>query len=110
MDAHTDGAQASELFPGVVFNILTKELVTSKRRVKLTSRECNLLEFFLEKPKSVRTMDEIARHCFESDSNKKAVYNLVYDLRNTLCIASPVVPRKLSVRLVRGKGYRLSVH
>lgn len=104
------GAQTRDLFPGVVYDSANMALVTPSKRVYLTSTECDLLKFFLENPSCVRTKEEIAQYCFGSGSNTKAAYSLIYQLRNTICIASPVIPRKLSVVLVRGKGYRLAVH
>ena len=113
MDAHTDGARTSELFPGVMYDMIAMALVSDRpdksgtKRVRLTQTECSLLDLFLEEPDMVRTREDIAAHCCEPGAAPVAACCLVFRLRNKICAADPFIPREASVVLVRREGYKL---
>lgn len=113
MDARISDTRASELFPGVRYDMIAMALVSDRpdksgtNRVSLTHSECALLDLFLEERHEVRTREEITAHCCEPGAAPVAASHLVFRLRNKICAAGLTIQRKNIIMLVRGEGYKL---
>ncbi len=90
----------------LTLNTLTHTAPRGERRIDLTAKEYNLLEFLMRNPNRVLTRTQIAEHVwnldFISESNVVDVY--IRDLRRKIDGATDV---KL-IKTVRGSGYLMS--
>src|SRR5205814_1050434 len=92
-------------FEDLVLNTVTRQVERAGRRVRLTTREHNLLAFFLEHPRRVLTRELIYERVwgfnYLGESNTIDVY--IASLRRKL--ARPGLPNLLHT--IRGVGYAL---
>ncbi len=101
-DVHSVELQVGDL----TLNTLTHTAQRGERRIELTTKEYNLLEFLMRNPQRVLTRTQIAEHVwnldFHSESNVVDVY--IRYLRRKIDGESDL---KL-IKTVRGSGYLIS--
>jgi len=100
------GAQLSMRQVGdLVLNMATREANRGDRGIELTTREFNLLEFFMRSPGRVYTRTQILEHVwgYDFDPNTNMVDVCVQRLRKKVDQAD----EEVLIETVRGVGYRM---
>lgn len=102
----TENINEDVLFFGdIELNISSYELISSDKRVKVSLKECDILKYFLQRPRFVVTKDELIIKIWGYDS--EAEYNNIEVYISFLRKKLQFVGAKTEISTVRGAGYKL---
>jgi len=102
---HGTAAPDDVTFGNVRVNFLTFEVTVGERTHNLTTRQMELLKYFLDNPGRVLSRHEIMEHVWgdSADVTTRTIDNFVMQLRK---IIEPDPSRPQHILSVRGTGYR----
>ena len=92
-------------FGDIELNISAYELVCGSKKVKVSLKECEILKYFLQRPKFVVTKDELIIKLWGYDS--EAEYNKIEVYISFLRKKMLFIGATTEISTVRGAGYKL---
>ncbi len=92
-------------FGDIELNISTYELISGEKRVKVSLKECEILKYFLQRPRFVVTKDELIIKIWGYDSD--AEYNNIEVYVSFIRKKLNFVEAKTEISTIRGAGYKL---
>lgn len=92
-------------FADINLNSKTKEVKRSNKKIILTNKEYNLLEFFLKRPKQILSRSEIMEHVWDmnADPFSNSIEAHLMNLRKKL----NKIKKKNYIHTLNGRGYKL---
>lgn len=92
-------------FGDVNLNILSYDLETNSESIRLTSKEFEILRYFMQRPKNVVSKDDLITRVWGYDSD--AEYNNIEVYISFLRKKLSHIGSKITISTLRGVGYRL---
>jgi len=92
-------------FSDVELNLTSLELIHGDRRIKVTVKESQILQYFFKRATHVVTKDELILRCWGYDS--EAEYNHVEVYMSFIRKKLQFINAKMRISTVRGAGYRI---
>jgi DNA-binding response OmpR family regulator len=92
-------------FGDIELNMSAYELVCGDKKVKVSLKECEILKYFLQRPKFVVTKDELIIKLWGYDS--EAEYNNIEVYISFIRKKLVFIEAKTEISTVRGAGYKL---
>lgn len=92
-------------FGDIELNISTYELISGEKKVKVSLKECEILKYFLQRPRFVVTKDELIIKIWGYDS--EAEYNNIEVYISFLRKKLSFVQAETEISTIRGAGYKL---
>lgn len=91
----------------IMLDCQSRTVEKNGKRIALTPKEFDVLEFFMRNPNTVITPDALLKRIWSSDSEASphAVYNCLNRLRKNLDASN----KEAVIKTVHGSGYRLEV-
>lgn len=92
-------------FGDIELNISSYELLRGDKKVKVSLKECDIMKYFLQRPRFVVTKDELIVKIWGYDS--EAEYNNIEVYISFLRKKLQFIEAKTEISTVRGAGYKL---
>lgn len=95
-------------FDDITLNISSFEMTCGEKSIKVSLKECEIMQFLLERPKLAASKDEMINKLWGYDS--KAEYNNVEVYISFLRKKLTHLGSRVRIATVRGKGYKLETY
>ncbi len=92
-------------FSDISLNLKTKEIKRNNKKINLTNKEYNLLEFFLKRQKQILSRSEIMEHVWDinADPFSNTIESHILNLRKKINYKN----KKNYLHTINGRGYKL---
>jgi two-component system, OmpR family, copper resistance phosphate regulon response regulator CusR len=92
-------------FADITLNLKTKEVRRDNKKIHLTNKEYNLLEFFLRRQKDILSRSEIMEHVWDinADPFSNSIEAHILNLRKKINLKK----KKNYLQTINGRGYKL---